>query len=466
MRFKNKIRNNYSFFSNACDIIFFSCHTIQNIIRYIKNILRLQQKINISYKRHLACDYCICVAFSALLRLHIFICTNIFCISFALCLYLCSHSVFIFTNIAKNSTLILSVLADTSRNEENFQEKLIVRIGGCGGSATSTKYVQNRFTNSFRNFIYGDSALNNKKIDDEELKSTSLIMDTIKKSSKANIRIKNNIDDMKSNKNNQTDKNVNEMKKKIKNDEMQNIEQMTMIAEQPSTYITEMNKLQQRYRHRTKENRSVDKIESVRDEKIKMKTVHTYNTVPSTKNGIVRSRSFANDLPSVLKAFDKLQKSIDRAIDENKKQNSVAIRSNANHNICDKSDIETSSAITELPHFRKFSHLYKDDDVDRDGTINRCDSTYEKRSSHSWFLNEVVTRDNGNISDDSLKADEEVRSYMSTAIMEEYENELAGSWSRRRYFKHIKPVKIIKEGINSLLVCTSILQKYKHTNVL
>lgn len=249
--------------------------------------------------------------------------------------------------------------------------------------------MQNRFTNSFRNSV--SNKVESSTVDNK-LKSTSLIIDTIKRSMNARIQISNARDAYGA-----------EMEKKI-NDLRKNEPTGEATVEQPSTYITEMNKLQQKYR--IKQNRSVDKI-VFKDEKVKTRI---YNTVPGTKNGFTRPKILTNDLPSVLNAFDTLCRSINRAIDENR---TAINRANDAENIIKRADVPA-----------------------------KC----EKISSQSSFLNQVVAQDDGNLSDDSLKADEEVRSYMSTAIMEEYENELSGSWSRRRYFKHVKPTNAAKEG--------------------
>lgn len=232
------------------------------------------------------------------------------------------------------------------------------------------------------------------EIDSSTLKSTSLIIDTIKRSTNSRVQIWNT----------KKDKDV-EMENRI-SDLRHNEKNIEATVEQPSTYITEMNKLQQT--HRIKQNRSVDKI-TLKDEKAKTRI---YNTVPVTKNGFLRPKILTNDLPSVLNAFDNLCQSINKAIDENKN----AVSSDAKK----KSNQNTQHVLTK----------------------------FETRSSESWLLNQVVNSQNDdNLSDDSLKADEEVRSYMSTAIMEEYENELSGSWSRRKYYKHIKPVNVAAKGI-------------------
>lgn len=224
----------------------------------------------------------------------------------------------------------------------------------------------------------------------DSLKSTSLIINTIKQSTNKKP----------------VDKTNNEMEKEnkmaVKN------EKSRVTAEQPSTYITEMNKLQRKYR--IKENNTV--INGViKNEKNKSRF---YNTIPVVKNGHARTKLLTNDLPAVLSAFDNLCRTIDQVMEkktEIKNQNT-------------RNRIKIADNLLFVP----------------EKPING------ERSSQSRFLYDAVSQNDGNISDDSLKADEEVQSYMSTAIMEEYENELCGSWSRKRYFKHIKPIKIVQQG--------------------
>lgn len=293
----------------------------------------------------------------------------------------------------------MSVLTDVDNihNGADFQKKLIVRIGGCGShTGTADKYVRNRFTNSFRNSLSNKTEVVSSTVDNSKLKSTSLIIDTIKRSTNSRVQIWNV----------RKDQGV-EMENRI-SDLRHNEKNIEATVEQPSTYITEMNKLQQT--HRIKQNRSVDKI-TIKDEKAKTRI---YNTVPGTKNGFVRPKILTNDFPSVLNAFDSLCQSINKAIDENKNVVSRVI--------CDAKKKNNQST----------QHIF---------------TKPETRSSESWLLNQVVNSQNDdNLSDDSLKADEEVRSYMSTAVMEEYENELSGSWSRRRYYKHIKPANVATKG--------------------
>lgn len=258
-------------------------------------------------------------------------------------------------------------------------------------------YVQRpTFSYSFRNSINTSKTSGFVKLSkksDDNLKSTSLIIDTIKKSMDAKTPKKSN--------NDEAARKISPTKSK----------QPTFKIEQPSTYITEMNKLQQKYR--IKENRStVSGV--IRNENTKNRI---YNTIPVTKNGYARTKLLNNDLPSVLSAFDNLCRTIDKVIDENANEK-----------------IQNTRRSIEI--LKKFSTRTK---------------SVEKLSSQSRFLCDLASQDDGNVSDDSLKADEEVRSYMSTAIMEEYENELCGSWSRKRYFKHIKPVKIVAQGINVIV---------------
>ena len=299
---------------------------------------------------------------------------------------------------------------NNGKNSKNFQEKLIVRIRG-GGCGATDKYIKNRFTDGFRNSLMGSSGAPSTTLssstpssskpckwngccgENDKLKSTSLIIDTLKKRSTEVKSCRERTYEA-------------EMEKKISDLRKKNaVGQCTL--EQPSTYLTEMNKLQQKYR--VSQNKSVDKLPSKIE---KQRPTRVYNTVPGTKNGLTRS----NGLPSVLSAFNKIYQSIDRTIDEQLHKRSVVGQAN-----CD---------------------ILKETTVTRHRT-----SKFEKYSSQSWFLEQIAAQEDGNISDDSLKADEEVRSYMSTSIMEEYENELSGSWSRRRYFKHVDPIRgATKEG--------------------
>ncbi|XP_065200784.1 uncharacterized protein LOC135831880 isoform X1 [Planococcus citri] len=289
-------------------------------------------------------------------------------------------------------------IPDTSQNSENIHERLIVSIGGSSnGNHTTGKYIQKpTFTNSFRNSIKSSKAavglekLASKKNDG--LKSTSLIISTIKQSVNKKPLEKSNNEIM-------------EKKTKITNVKT---ERSKPTAEQPSTYITEMNKLQQKYR--VKENQmTINRV--IKKDATKN---HFYNTIPAPKNGHVRTKLLTNDLPAVLSAFDNLCRTIDEVMEKK----------------------------TTIKHQNKQDHLKIVENLSIP-----TESFHKKPSSQSRLHDNSnsISQDDGNISDDSLKADKEVQSYMSTAIMEEYENELCGSWSRKRYFKHIKPIKIVQQ---------------------
>lgn len=306
--------------------------------------------------------------------------------------------------------LLADVTANNDKNSD-MREKLIVRIGNseyCGTTA-SDEYVKNRFSDGFRNSLMcrgshlmtissswsdlskpkASSKWNGCYGDNGKLKSTSLIIDTIKRSMETKVQISNPCREAK-------------MEKKISELRKNNEKHGQYTLEQPSTYLTEMNKLQQKYR--VKQNKLTPKCGKLKP------TTRVYNTVPGTKNSFTRSNMMSNDQPSVFSAFDRLHQSMEK-------------------------NYERSPDRTNC------------DIANKTSTVKRqCSSKYEKYSSQSWFLSQIAAQED-DISDDSLKADEEVRSYMSTAIMEEYENELSGSWSRRRYFKHVDPIKgITKEG--------------------
>lgn len=312
------------------------------------------------------------------------------------------------------------VLADASRDDENFREKLIVRIGECAvGSAKSVaapcamvgtkKSVlqENRFINGFRNSIYCHKF-------NDRLKSTSLIIDTIRKGVPADKKTKDE---------------VAEPGKKSSIPAKPALEPL----EQPSTYITEMNELQHRY-NRARQNRSLDRGVICKEELTldtsttttsKSKSCGIYNTVPVSKNAHQRSR-----LPNTDLLLEKALNVFDRLYNASRGDSN----SHASHEKCSRAFVEPS---------KRREQIIKVFQQHRERRASQTSSTPPSPVMHPL----ISFRHDGNISDDSLKADEEVRSYMSTAALDEYENELAGSWSRRKYLKLVKSHNTIKEGM-------------------
>lgn len=228
---------------------------------------------------------------------------------------------------------------------------------------------------------------------ENKLKSTSLIIDTMKKSMSENTL---------------STKKGQDNGRRVQTSKVPGNEKRKLTLEQPSTYITEMNKLQQKYR--MKENRSM--IDNVVREEISVFKSQIYNTVPGTKNSFARSKLLTKNLPSMLNAFNDLCKTINKVMDEETQK-------------------KVNNTEKNLELLEKLSK----------------DLRPKKKKSSQSFLCDIADENSGDVSDDSLKADEEVRSYMSTAVMEEYENELCGSWSRKKYFKHIKPIANSEQGI-------------------
>ncbi|XP_072156874.1 uncharacterized protein [Bemisia tabaci] len=122
----------------------------------------------------------------------------------------------------------------------------------------------------------------------------------------------------------------------------------------------------------------------------------------------------SSGIPSVLSVLDDLKKTIDDDIVEitrHRKQDSSIFRIK---NVFKASEEGTS--------------LFKSP---------KCDSSRRSLPSQLSLLKEILDLDSGELSDDSLKADEEVRSYMSQPLDEDLlSSEISGSWSRVKAFKY------------------------------
>lgn len=141
-----------------------------------------------------------------------------------------------------------------------------------------------------------------------------------------------------------------------------------------------------------------------------------------------------NGMPGVLNALDDLSRCIDEVIIESPRK------------VCKPDTLASSSVF-------KVKEDYK---VDRGSPKNILSVSKAKPNAKSQLdlLREIV--DAGEVSDDSLKADEEVRAYMSADNDDTHSSEWSGSWSRIRTLKqHIKQgaVKGILVIIRAMLGC-------------
>ncbi|XP_054265457.1 uncharacterized protein LOC128988211 isoform X2 [Macrosteles quadrilineatus] len=120
-----------------------------------------------------------------------------------------------------------------------------------------------------------------------------------------------------------------------------------------------------------------------------------------------------NVLPGVLNALDDLSRCIDEVIIEYPQKVCKKDSDSTAHVFKVKEDHKTSNSSQNIMSIRN----------GKSGLKNQLD-----------LLREIV--DSGELSEDSLKADEEVRAYMSTDNDEDIHNsEWSGSWSRRRTLK-------------------------------
>lgn len=172
-------------------------------------------------------------------------------------------------------------------------------------------------------------------------------------------------------------------------------------------------------------------------------------------------------IPSVLNQLDDLSRCIDEVIIDSPKQvNKVSNRYKSN-------DItKVNSSLLKHHTINNFQALENyEDKLFPHKTTNPLQKAYSVRKSVSKEpdingLTIVPTQldilknllDPGELSDDSLKADEEVRAYMSTGNEDEDDDtmssELSGSWSKKRTFKHINQEinrKQVKQGSNTIL---------------
>lgn len=136
-----------------------------------------------------------------------------------------------------------------------------------------------------------------------------------------------------------------------------------------------------------------------------------------------------NGMPGVLNALDDLSRCIDEVIIESPRK------------ICKPETISSSSVF-------KVKEDYK---VERGSPKNILSVSKAKPNAKSQLdlLREIV--DAGEVSDDSLKADEEVRAYMSADNDDTHSSEWSGSWSRIRTLK-----QNIKQGaVKGILVIIS-----------
>lgn len=150
----------------------------------------------------------------------------------------------------------------------------------------------------------------------------------------------------------------------------------------------------------------------------------------------------SNGIPEVLDVLDDLSRCIDEVIIESPKKISTK------HNTKAKTQHESSvfkiiedcneNIIPQFKHCNKkdsFSVNYSHENI----KCQRYDKEKVIRPSQLDLLKEIL--DPGEISEDSLKADEEVRTYMSTGDDDDDDDtlssELSGSWSRMRTFRHI-----------------------------
>lgn len=147
-----------------------------------------------------------------------------------------------------------------------------------------------------------------------------------------------------------------------------------------------------------------------------------------------------NGMPGVLNALDDLSRCIDEVIIESPRK------------VC-KTDTSASSSVF------KVKEDYK---VERGSPKNILSVSKAKPNAKSQLdlLREIV--DAGEVSDDSLKADEEVRAYMSADNDDTHSSEWSGSWSRIRTLKqHIKQgaVKGILVIVRVILGCLVTMSK-------
>lgn len=155
-------------------------------------------------------------------------------------------------------------------------------------------------------------------------------------------------------------------------------------------------------------------------------------------------------IPSVLDQLDDLSRCIDEVIIDSPKQinklNNCHINNNTTSINSSLVKYHTASNFQALENYEDKLYPHK--------TTNPLQKAYSVRKSVNKEseingLAVVPTQldilknllDPGELSDDSLKADEEVRAYMSTGNEDEDDDtmssELSGSWSKMRTFKHI-----------------------------